>query len=74
MNILGECFFVWSWLMRSGLIKILKEGIAMNISELKKRNDDKTITLSDVVSFVNESSGEFIINIDLSELGWEGDD
>ncbi|GEM_PF-3630989 len=45
----------------------------MDISELKKRNDDKTITLSDIVSFVNESSSEFIINVDLSELG-EGDD
>lgn len=45
----------------------------MNISELKKRNDDKAVTLSDIVSFVNESSGEFIINVDLSELR-EGDD
>ena len=45
----------------------------MNISELKKRNDDGTVTLSDIVLFVNESSGEFVINVDLSELG-EGDD
>lgn len=45
----------------------------MNISELKKRNDDGTVTLSDIVSFVNESSGEFVINVELSELE-EGDD
>ena len=66
-------FFCLVIVKKNCLIKILKEGIAMDISELKKRNDDKTITLSDIVSFVNESSSEFIINVDLSELG-EGDD